>query len=359
MCPEEKAEAQHKDTLAHSERRAAMCPEEKAEFMMKDKVAHRRSIIQCSTGSKQINLLAGAILEHTKVEKDIIKLVRKKYTLHPNLALYYYHCCSTDPIGEVFNDDDTSDEFSEFWDNLYNVIGPPIGEKEASFCQELCDKISCSKNRIAFCASCCEKIVSSFDCQNIIEISVSKLHYNFLLSHKQLSELEYISKDVVEEHVMVYSFNGNMYHLNPDLITDPTNIVLCSNCANDPLNNEFSIANGHDYGRQGSLPKLNATTLNAIIPCRCFNIDIKLMGNHSTGHSIAFPCDGPVETSKILPCHSPDNCPQVTFIGPKEAWRKAKKMYKYLYSLDVEEAYRWLRVWKELKNPFFENVTVH
>jgi hypothetical protein len=358
MRPEEQAEAQQKNTLAHSERRAAMCPEEKAEFMMKDKVAHRRSIIQCSTGSKQINLLAGAILEHTKVEKDIIKLVRKKYTLHPNLALYYYHCCSTDPIGEVFNDDDTSDEFSEFWDNLYNVIGPPIGEKEASFCQELCDKISCSKNRIAFCASCCEKIVSSFDCQNIIEISVSKLHYNFLLSHKQLSELEYISKDVVEEHVMVYSFNGNMYHLNPDLITDPTNIVLCSNCANDPLNNEFSIANGHDYGRQGSLPKLNATTLNAIIPCRCFNIDIKLMGNHSTGHSIAFPCDGPVETSKILPCHSPDNCPQVTFIGPKEAWRKAKKMYKYLYSLDVEEAYRWLRVWKELKNPFFENVTV-
>jgi hypothetical protein len=100
------------------------------------------------------------------------------------------------------------------------------------------------------------------------------------------------------------------------------------------------------------------TTLNAIIPCRCFNIDIKLMGNHSTGHSIAFPCDGPVETSNVLPRYSAENWPQVTFIGPKELWRKSKGIYKYLYNLDIEGAYRWLRVWKELRNPFFEAVTV-
>ncbi len=98
---------------------------------------------------------------------------------------------------------------------------------------------------------------------------------------------------------MVLQHNGQLYHLNPDLVVDKEKIALCQICEKDRLDHDFSIANGHDYVHRGSLPSLNTTTQNAIIPFRCFNINIKLMANHSTGHSIVFPCDGPLETVKV------------------------------------------------------------
>ncbi len=44
-------------------------------------------------------------------------------------------------------------------------------------------------------------------------------------------------------------YNGHFYHLNPDLVYDVDEIVLCPVCAIDPMmKSEESIASGHDYG---------------------------------------------------------------------------------------------------------------
>jgi hypothetical protein len=109
----------------------------------------------------------------------------------------------------------------------------------------------------------------------------------------------------------------------------------------------------HDYGHLGGLPKLNTTTLNSIFPVRAFNIDILVRPNHSTAHAICFPSDGPVEVANVLPTVGSDHRPQVTFLGPRETWRKAQKRYRSLYSIDGVAAYQYLAAWKGLRHPLF------
>ncbi len=55
--------------------------------------------------------------------------------------------------------------------------------------------------------------------------------------------------------------NGTYYHLNPDLVFDVNQIVLCRVCAENPMiKDQASIAAGNDYGQLGSLKPLNGTT---------------------------------------------------------------------------------------------------
>jgi hypothetical protein len=55
--------------------------------------------------------------------------------------------------------------------------------------------------------------------------------------------------------------------LNPDLVFDVNQIVLCPVCAENPMTkDQESIAAGNDYGRLGSLKPLNGTTRNACVP---------------------------------------------------------------------------------------------
>ncbi len=93
--------------------------------------------------------------------------------------------------------------------------------------------------------------------------------------------------------------NGTYYHLNPDLVLDVNQIVLCHVCAENPMTkDQESIAAGNDYGQLGSLKPLNGTTRNACIPVRLYNIDLQIRANHSTNHCIAFPVNGPMECLK-------------------------------------------------------------
>ncbi len=55
--------------------------------------------------------------------------------------------------------------------------------------------------------------------------------------------------------------------------------------------------------------------------------------------------NGPVECLKKLPCLDEKFCPQVTFLGPRDEWMKKAGKYKYLYKMDTDIAYDWLRVW--------------
>ena len=126
----------------------------------------------------------------------------------------------------------------------------------------------------------------------------------------------------------------------------------------DPYNNKYSIASGHDYGRRSKFPDLCGITLSAVVPVRNYNIDVLVKANHATGHSICFPSNGPAESSKELPCIDPERMPHVTFLGPKDRWRKEKGQWKHLYNLDCDKAYEALRIWVGLKNPAFEGITI-
>ena len=114
--------------------------------------------------------------------------------------------------------------------------------------------------------------------------------------------------------------NGIFYHLNPDLVFNVNQIVLCRVCAENPMTkDQENIAAGNDYGRLGSLKALNGTTQNACVPVILYNIHLQIQANHSTNHSIACPMNGPVECLKKLLCLDKKFCPQVTFLGPRDS----------------------------------------
>ena len=134
--------------------------------------------------------------------------------------------------------------------------------------------------------------------------------------------------------------------------------MLCKTCKIDPLNHPYSISSGHDYGRINTLPKLNLTTQNAIVASRAFHIDILVRSNHSTAHAICFPSDGPSEVAKVLPNVSDSRRVQVTFLGPRDAWRKTQLRFRAIYELDVCGAFAWLNVWKGLRHPSYVDVFI-
>jgi hypothetical protein len=117
-----------------------------------------------------------------------------------------------------------------------------------------------------------------------------------------------------------------------------------------------SIAAGKDYGRLGSLKPLNGTTRNACEPVQLYNIDLQIQANHSINNSIVFPMNGRVECLKKLPCLDEKFHPQVTFLGLR--MKKAGK-YKYLYKMDTDIAYNWLRVWVNANHPSFQNCIIY
>jgi hypothetical protein len=51
-----------------------------------------------------------------------------------------------------------------------------------------------------------------------------------------------------------------------------------------------------------------------------------------------------MECLKKIPCLDEKYCPQVAFFGPRDEWMKKAGKYKYLYEMDTEIAYDWLRV---------------
>ncbi len=60
----------------------------------------------------------------------------------------------------------------------------------------------------------------------------------------------------------------------------------------------------------------------------------------------------------MLPYVDANHRPQVGFLGLQDEWRKVAGKYKYLYEMDTETAYDWLRVWIGTKHPSFEGCTI-
>ncbi len=75
----------------------------------------------------------------------------------------------------------------------------------------------------------------------------------FLLTESQIEHLTSLPHYIVQNHIQVVNHNGTFYRLNPDLVIDVNQIVLCHVCAENPMTkDQESIAAGNEYGRLGS-----------------------------------------------------------------------------------------------------------
>ncbi len=106
------------------------------------------------------------------------------------MALVYYHCCSVDPRAPIWNNElETSIDNSATWDCIYDLIGDPIGQKEAVLCQQTFKTLDRSHPKIAACASCCERLLSSDGPTAIVKMKIDDLPSTFLLTDKQVKWL--------------------------------------------------------------------------------------------------------------------------------------------------------------------------
>ncbi len=200
--------------------------------------------------SAQIRSVAATLYEKVDLDKPTVEFPHEHFYKDPTLALAYFHCCSTDPCVAIFNDELQPDvDGSVIWNCTSNLIGSPIGQEEAMLCQETFNNLDQSHARIAACASCCERLLSADGQQRIVEMKINDLPSEFLLTDSQKERLTALPQYIVQNHVQVVNHNGTFYHLNPDLVFNLNQIVLCCVCAENPMTkDQESIAAGNDYG---------------------------------------------------------------------------------------------------------------
>ncbi len=218
--------------------------------------------------SAQIRSVAATLYERVDLDKPTDEFLREHFYKDPTLALAYFYCCSTDPRMAIFNDKLQPDvDKSVTWNCISNLIGSPIGQEEAMLCQETFNNLDQSHARIAARESCCERLFSAYGQQGIVEMKIDDLPSEFLLTELQKERLTTLPQYIARNHIQVVNHNGTFNHLNPDLVFDVNQIVLCCVCSENPMTkDQESIAAGNDYGRLGSLKPLNGTTRNACVP---------------------------------------------------------------------------------------------
>jgi hypothetical protein len=85
--------------------------------------------------------------------------------------------------------------------------------------------------------------------EGIVEMKIADLPSEFLLTESQKKCLIALPQYIVQNHIQVVNHNGNFYHLNPDLVFDVNQKVLCRVCAEKLMTkDQESIAAGNDYG---------------------------------------------------------------------------------------------------------------
>jgi hypothetical protein len=80
-------------------------------------------------------------------------------------------------------------------------------------------------------------------------MKIDDLPSEFLLKESQKEYLTALPQYIVQNHIQVVIHYGTFYHLNPDLVFDVNQIVLCRVCAENPMTkDQESIAADNDYG---------------------------------------------------------------------------------------------------------------
>ncbi len=250
----------------------------------------------------QIRSVAATLYERVNLDEPTVKFLREHFYKDPTLAMTYFYCCSTYPRVTVFNEELQPDvDESVIWNCISNLIGSSIGQEQAMLCQETFNNLDQSHARITACAFCCEHLLSADGQQGIDEITIDDFPSEFLLTESQIERLTTLPQNIVQNHMQVVNHNGTFYHLNPDLVLDVNQILLCRVCAENLMTkDQESIAAGNNYGQLGSLKPLNGTTRNACVPVQLYNIDLQIQANHSTNRCIAFPINGSVECLKKI-----------------------------------------------------------
>jgi hypothetical protein len=200
--------------------------------------------------SAQMRFVAVTLYEKVHLNKPTDEFLREHFYKNPTLALAYFYCCSTDPRVAIFNGElHPNVDGSVIWNRISNLIGSPIGQEEAMLCQESFNNLDQSHARIAACASCCECLLSVDGQQGTVEMKINDLPSEFLLTELQIERLTTLPQYIVQNHIQVVNHNETFYHLNPDLVFDVNQIVLCCVCSENPMTkDQESIAAGNNYG---------------------------------------------------------------------------------------------------------------
>jgi hypothetical protein len=198
----------------------------------------------------QIRSVAATLCKRVDLDEPTVEFLREHFYKDPTLALAYFYCCSTDSHVAIFNDELQPDvDGSVIWNRISNLIGSPIGQEEAMLCQETFNNLDQSHARIGACASYCERLLGADGKQGIVEMKIDDLPSEFLLTELQIERLTTLPQYIAQNHIQVVNHNGIFYHLNPDLVFDVNQIVLCCVCAENPMaKDQESIAAGNYYG---------------------------------------------------------------------------------------------------------------
>ena len=156
------------------------------------------------TDTERITALSEIILQMTEIDQNTIDFLARSqnYTKHPNLALVYYHLCSSDPNAYVWNDETLiGEEGKPVCERLLKAIGQPVGQQESALCQESVAARDTSSGEIRACASCNEIIFGTLD--EIEETTWDDLHHSFLLTEDQETELKTYSAEMIQDFISV------------------------------------------------------------------------------------------------------------------------------------------------------------
>ena len=130
---------------------------------------------------------------------------------------------------------------------------------------------------------------------------------------------------------------------------------MCETCSKNLIEHQFSIVNGHDYRIIGNLLKLSTIAQNAISPVRIFGKTLKINNKTCIGNFVSFTSDGlDIIVKKILPSLSKEDLIQIKFIGGEITWKEKKHRCKNLYSIPVDDIYKWLNVLGSINSLFLE-----
>ncbi len=192
--------------------------------------------------SAQIRSVATTLYERVDLNKPTVEFLREHFYKDPTLALAYFYFYSTDPCMAIFNDELQPEvDGSVTWNRISNLIGSLIWQEEAMLCQETFNNLDQSHARIAACAFCCECLLSADGQQGIVEIKIDDLPSEFFLTESQKKSLTTLPQYIVQNHIQVVNHNGTFYHLDPDLVFNVNQIVLCCVCAENPMTKDKRV----------------------------------------------------------------------------------------------------------------------
>jgi hypothetical protein len=229
LSSEQKGQTRSIDAAAHKRKYELLPPEKKARLMETIIEQHHEHLTEKEKKIfAQIRSNAATLYKKVDLDKPTVEFLREHFYKDPTLALACFYCCSTDPHVAIFNDELQSDvDKSVVWNCISNLIESPIGQEEAMLCQETFNNLDQSHARIAACASCCERLLSVDGKQRIVEMKINDLPSEFLVTELQKERLTALPQYIVQNHIQVVNHNGTFYHLNPDLVFDVNQIVLC------------------------------------------------------------------------------------------------------------------------------------